>query len=211
MVLRSRPSVSRGVSNGGLGSITGPRTRGVPWPNSGTSGPCRNSPPSRLDPQSLTWGMAGQGKDHFAPRIALLPALGSEPEPFPTTRPVAEPVKLTSGRRSSRLHQHPAFCGGGSGGRGHSSTRLFQPNDCPVRPPGSGGGDQAPEEDEGYGKLLGRAHDRALRNDACGHKPPQPDEQLARQRHDHDASVATVDSLGSLLKPQRQSGRWLVS
>jgi hypothetical protein len=66
-------------------------------------------------------------------------ALGSEPEPFPTTRPVAEPVKLTSGRRSSRLHQHPAFCGGGSGGRGHSSTRLFQPNGCPVRPPGSGG------------------------------------------------------------------------
>ena len=70
--------------------------------------------------------------------------MGSKPEPFPRTRPFAEPVKLTYGRRSSRLHQHPAFCGGGSGGRDHSSTRLFQPNDCPVRPPGSGGADQAP-------------------------------------------------------------------
>ena len=48
------------------------------------------------------------------------------------------------GRRSHRLHQHPAFGGGGSGGRGHSSTRLFQPNGCPVRPSGSGEADQAP-------------------------------------------------------------------
>ena len=70
--------------------------------------------------------------------------IGSKSEPLSTTRPFAEPVKLTSGRRSHRLHQHPAFGGGGSGGRDHSSTRLFQPNGCPVRPPGSGEADQAP-------------------------------------------------------------------
>ena len=70
--------------------------------------------------------------------------MGSKSEPLSATRPFAEPVKLTSGRRSHRLHQHPAFGGGGSGGRGHSSTRLFQPNGCPVRPPGSGEADQAP-------------------------------------------------------------------
>ena len=70
--------------------------------------------------------------------------IGSKSEPLSTTRPFAEPVKLTSGRRSHRLHQHPAFGGGGSGGRDHSSTRLFQPNGCPVRPPGSGEVDQAP-------------------------------------------------------------------
>ena len=70
--------------------------------------------------------------------------IGSKSEPLSTTRPFAEPVKLTSGRRSRRLHQHPAFGGGGSGGRDHSSTRLFQPNGCPVRPPGSGEADQAP-------------------------------------------------------------------
>ena len=70
--------------------------------------------------------------------------IGSKSEPLSTTRPFPEPVKLTSGRRSHRLHQHPAFGGGGSGGRDHSSTRLFQPNGCPVRPPGSGEADQAP-------------------------------------------------------------------
>ena len=70
--------------------------------------------------------------------------IGSKSEPLSTTRPFAEPVKLTSGRRSHRLHQHPAFGGGGSGGRDHSSTRLFQPNGCPVRPPGSGEADRAP-------------------------------------------------------------------
>ena len=70
--------------------------------------------------------------------------IGSKSEPLSTTRPFAEPVKLTSGRRSHRLHQHPAFGGGGSGGRDHSSTRLFQPNGCPARPPGSGEADQAP-------------------------------------------------------------------
>ena len=70
--------------------------------------------------------------------------MGSKSEPLSATRPFAEPVKLTSGRRSHRLHQHPAFGGGGSGGRGHSSTRLFQPNGCPVRPPESGEADQAP-------------------------------------------------------------------
>ena len=48
---------------------------------------------------------------------------------------------------------------------------------------------------------LGCAHDRALRNDARGHKLPQPDEQLARQRHDHYAPVATAGGLGSLVKP----------
>ena len=70
--------------------------------------------------------------------------IGSKSEPRSTTRPFAEPVKLTSGRRSHRLHQHPDFGGGGSGRRDHSSTRLFQPNGCPVRPPGSGEADQAP-------------------------------------------------------------------
>ena len=70
--------------------------------------------------------------------------IGSKSEPLSTTRPFAEPVKLTSGRRSHRLHRHPAFGGGGSGGRDHSSTRLFQPNGCPVRPPGSGEADQTP-------------------------------------------------------------------
>jgi hypothetical protein len=52
MALRSRPSVSRRVGNVDVGSITGPKTHinrsdeeRVRWPNSGTSGPCRNSPP----------------------------------------------------------------------------------------------------------------------------------------------------------------------
>jgi hypothetical protein len=70
--------------------------------------------------------------------------LRSKSEPFQMTRPFAEPIKLTFGHRSSRLHQHPAFCGGGSGRRSHSSTLHFQPNGCPVRPPGSSGADQAP-------------------------------------------------------------------
>ena len=114
--------------------------------------------------------------------------MGSKSEPLSTTRPFAEPVKLTSGRRSHRLHQHPAFGGGGSGGRDHSSTRLFQPNGCPVRPPGSGEADQAPRNRiRDYSKLLGSAHDRTLRDDTCGHKRPQSDEQLTRQGDDHDA------------------------
>ena len=52
MTLRKRPSASWVVSNGGVGSTTGPKThisrsdeKRVPWRNSGTSGPCRNSPP----------------------------------------------------------------------------------------------------------------------------------------------------------------------
>ena len=35
------------------------------------------------------------------------------PEPDCLTRPVSEPINLTSGRRSRRLHQHPACCGQG--------------------------------------------------------------------------------------------------
>jgi hypothetical protein len=51
--------------------------------------------------------------------------LGASSELHLMTRPLAGPVKLTSGRRSCRLHQYPAFGGDSSGGRDQSSIRAF--------------------------------------------------------------------------------------
>ena len=42
------------------------------------------------------------------------------PEPNCLTRPVSEHINLTSGRRSRRLHQHPAY-----GGQGLRRTKPF--------------------------------------------------------------------------------------
>ena len=76
--------------------------------------------------------------------------MGSKSEPLSATRPFAEPVKLTSGRRSHRLHQHPAFGGGGLGGRGHS--RPWKP----------GGRSSHPWPDTGTGTLQ-EQYDRCRR------------------------------------------------
>ena len=76
--------------------------------------------------------------------------MGSKSEPLSATRPFAEPVKLISGRRSHRLHQHPAFGGGGSGGRGHS--RPWKP----------GGRSSHPWPDTGTGTLQ-EQYDRCRR------------------------------------------------
>jgi len=60
--------------------------------------------------------------------------------PFPST------INLTYGRRSRRLHQHPACGGRGSGGRNHSQDRRFGPWARSVRPPGSARTDQVLED-----------------------------------------------------------------
>jgi hypothetical protein len=70
----------------------------------------------------------------------------SLPEPDRTTWSFPHQIKLTFGRRSRRLHQHPACGGWGSKGRDHSSIRLFRPYDCAVRPPGSTRTDQVLED-----------------------------------------------------------------
>jgi len=41
------------------------------------------------------------------------------------TRPGPSTINLTFGRRASRLHQHPACGGRGSGRRDHSWRRAF--------------------------------------------------------------------------------------
>jgi hypothetical protein len=63
-------------------------------------------------------------------------------EPVSITWSFPYQIKLTFGRRTRRLHQYPACGGLGSGGRNHSSKRLFKPADLSVRPPGSAETDQ---------------------------------------------------------------------
>lgn len=57
-------------------------------------------------------------------RMALFSDCGVQARAVSDEPAFAEPVKLTSGRRSRRPHQHPAFGGDSSGGRNQSSTRA---------------------------------------------------------------------------------------
>jgi hypothetical protein len=45
---------------------------------------------------------------------------GSQIRARPSSTFLHHALKLTFGRRSQRLHHHPAFCGQGSGGQDHS-------------------------------------------------------------------------------------------
>jgi hypothetical protein len=49
-----------------------------------------------------------------------MPITGSQVRARPSSTLLHHALKLTYGRRSRRLHHHPAFCGQGSGGRDHS-------------------------------------------------------------------------------------------
>jgi hypothetical protein len=49
-----------------------------------------------------------------------IPFTGSQVRARPSSTLLHRALKLTFGRRSQRLHHHPAFCGQGSGGRDHS-------------------------------------------------------------------------------------------
>ena len=99
------------------------------------------------------------------------------PSPFARRGPFPSTVNLTCGRRSSRLHQDPAFGGQGSGRREPFSKAAFRPWFATVRLPGSARTDQILGNDEiTLVYSLGNLHRSAFDNDRllCTHWKAPP-------------------------------------
>ena len=73
---------------------------------------------------SFFWRLTNGSHEEHRIKVELLqviqfsiPVAGSQVRARPSSTFLHHALKLTSGRRSQRLHHHPAFCGQGSGGR----------------------------------------------------------------------------------------------
>ena len=115
----------------------------------------------------------------------------------------------------------PLAAGEGSGGRDHSSSRLFKPSPLSVRPPGSAGTDQAPVDRERGQRLdqVGLRTAPSIRTPAVAYfqsatsslraratiivLPRRPPVRLIRSRN-HTASA----DCGWCRSHSRQSGSW---
>jgi hypothetical protein len=126
--------------------------------------------------------------------------------------PIAQPgrfphqINLTYGRRSRRLHQHPACGGQAQEDENLSRKRRFRPRIASVRPPGSVRTDYVLRitvlDAWKTGLSSGSPNHGAFDHDPSAHIFPERDQQLSRQRHDRRLAPTTAVTIDSVLEPE---------
>ena len=123
-----------------------------------------------------------------------------------TTWSFPHQINLTFGRRSRRLHRHPACGGQGSGRREPFSKTAFQATDC-------FGSSTWIRQDryvlritvlDAWKTALSsvRSNHGAFDHDSGAHIFPERNQQLSRQRHDRRLAPTTAVTFHSVLEPE---------